>query len=274
MKPKPFIPAWLNLAGLSQAEFRVYCCLAARADIKTGIAWPKAETIGTDCLMARNTVWKSLRSLEGKKFIRRVGKPFQGSSRYQVLIPIGANEIPIEEPSIGANEIPIEDCPIGANETPPIGANEILQSAQMDSREGITNKSNQRRVTTRENSPEEIQFAIWFKSSLPIEEQERMPKNWLSNFCDTFEKLVRIDKRTPEQIREVSRWGRTDHFWQANFKSPLKLRKRDKNGTLYFDVIAGRMKQPANQTSKPITNTDLGGRASQQTETEKAQFNV
>lgn len=141
---KPFIPSWLNQAGLPQSDFRVYCCLISRADNATGIAWPKADTIAADCMMARNTVWKALRALEGRQLIRRVGKPFQGSSRYQILMPTGANETLVdgatnsnETPVAGstsANEMPIES-PTSANETPPIGANEILQSAQIRRRE-------------------------------------------------------------------------------------------------------------------------------------------
>ena len=249
MKPKPFIPAWLNQAGRSQADFRVYCCLVARADIKTGIAWPKADTIAADCIMARNTVWKSLRSLEECGMIRRVGKPFQGSSRYQVLTSTGANGTPIDD-ATSANEIPIEDSPTSANETPPIGANEILQSAQMDSREGITNKSNQRRVTKRENSLEGNQFAIWFKSSLP--ESVNLKANWQESFAKVYDDLVRLDNRKPEQIREVCRWARTDSFWKTNFMSPAKLRDRNPGGIQYFDVFAEKMK-PTGQTSNPPT---------------------
>jgi Helix-turn-helix domain len=143
--PKPFIPAWLNTAGLSQADFRTYCCLAARADIKTGIAWPQADTIAKDCFMAKNTVWKSLKSLEAAKFIRRVGKPFAGSNRYLILVPpIGANEIPVDS-TIGANEMPIEAAPIGANEILHSAQMDSHQSAQMDSRESKPKKVNQRK---------------------------------------------------------------------------------------------------------------------------------
>lgn len=148
--PKSFIPAWLNNSDLSQADFRVYCCLAARADTRTGLAWPQADTIAKDCKMARNTVWKSLRSLEDRipPLIRKSGKPFGGSNRYQILIPpIGANGTLIDSLPIGANEAPIGPSPNRRKSDTPIGANEILQSAQMDSREGITNNSNQVTVT-------------------------------------------------------------------------------------------------------------------------------
>ncbi len=257
MKPKPFIPAWLNQAGLSQADFRTYCCLAARADIKTGIAWPKAETIASDCSMARRTVWKSLRSLEEKKFIRKNGKRFADSNRYQVLVPIGANEAPIGEAPTVANEAPIETPPIGANEAPPIGAPFASSIGANGAPGKTTKKSNQRRVTTNENSPEAIQFAVWFKSSLPQEQQDGLPKNWLKNYCQAYDEMIRLDKKTPEQIREVCRWARTDQFWKQQIRTPGKLRERDKQGTKYFDVITERMKQPTNgHHQKPASDTE------------------
>jgi DNA-binding MarR family transcriptional regulator len=245
---KPFIPSWLNMAGLSQAEFRVYCYLASRADNKTGIAWPKAETISGDCRIARNTVWKTIRRLEGINLVQRVGKPFQGSSRYRVhALPIGANDIPIDSEAIGANEIPIEPFPIGANETPPIGANEILQSAQMDSRECNPKKDIQRRKSNKseksnyEPSQDALEYAQWFKSTLP--ESLNLPARWQASFAKEYDDMIRLDGRTGEQIRTVSLWARTDNFWQPNFMSPAKLRKRNDQGVQYFDVFAAKMNQ-------------------------------
>lgn len=93
---KAFIPSWLNLAGLSKAEFRVYCYLASRADKDTRIAWPKAETIADDCRIAIKSVWPTLKALEKKQLIRRMPKPFGKSNRYKVLEPISAKDAPIE----------------------------------------------------------------------------------------------------------------------------------------------------------------------------------
>lgn len=139
MKDLPFIPAWLDDAGLSQAEFRLYGHLCRRADNKTGVAWPQADSIARVCGMARNTVWKALRSLEVKGFIRRAGKPFAGSNRYRILIP-----------SIGANGTPIDAAPISANQ--------ILQSAQMDSHQSAQTDS-------REGSPKKVLQGRCFSQS-------------------------------------------------------------------------------------------------------------
>lgn len=138
MNNPPFIPGWFDDAGLSQAEFRVYCHLCRRADNKSGIAWPKCESIMEACHMSRKTVWKALRTLEEKGFIHRVGKPFAGSNRYQVLVP-----------SIGGNEAPNATVANRSKSEPPIGANEIRQSEQMRHREGSPMKVPQRRVSSQ-----------------------------------------------------------------------------------------------------------------------------
>ena len=41
----PYIPAWLDDAGLPLAEFRIYCDLCRRADNTTGEAWPSYDAM-------------------------------------------------------------------------------------------------------------------------------------------------------------------------------------------------------------------------------------
>ena len=41
-----------------------------------------------------------------------------------------------------------------------------------------------------------------------------------------MDKILRIDRRTPEQLEEVIRWCQQDNFWQNNVLSPAKLRKQ------------------------------------------------
>ena len=48
--------------------------------------------------------------------------------------------------------------------------------------------------------------------------------------------MLRIDKRTPEEIEEVIRWCQNDSFWQANILSTKKLREK-------FDQLAIKMQK-------------------------------
>jgi hypothetical protein len=183
---KPFIPSWLNQAGLSQAEFRVYCCLCSRADNATRIAYPSAESIAKDCQMAKNTVWKAIKSLESnRRLIERIGKKFGSSTRYKVLSSIGANDYPIE-PSTSANEIPIEQQPIGANE--------ILQSAQMDSHECNPKNVIQRRISKSE-------VVLPFDSEL----FRTTWKEWQQHRIEKKKKLTPTSERL--QLKRMASWG-------------------------------------------------------------------
>lgn len=203
---KPFIPSWLNQARLPQSEFRVYCCLISRADNATGIAWPKADTIAADCMMARNTVWKALRALEGRQLIRRVGKPFQGSSRYQILMPTGANETLVDGVT-SSNETPIDDA-TGANETPPIGANEILQSAQTRRRE-----CNPKNVIQGRNTKSELFEEFPSERKSPM--SDKLPfssaafadawNDWIQHRAEIKKKLTPTSIK--QQLRNFAEWG-------------------------------------------------------------------
>lgn len=57
---------------------------------------------------------------------------------------------------------------------------------------------------------------------------------------DTFDKLLRIDKYTAEQVKRAIEWARRDDFWTTNFLTPLKLRNKDKNGVKYIDVFLAK----------------------------------
>lgn len=67
---------------------------------------------------------------------------------------------------------------------------------------------------------------------------------------ETFDKLIRIDKYHPDEIKKAIQWARGDDFWSVNFLSPLKLRNKDKNGVKYIDVfLAKLLKNGTNRSS-------------------------
>jgi len=190
----PFIPSWLNQAGLSQAEFRVYCCLCSRADNVTRIAYPSAESIAKDCQMAKRTVWKAIKSLElNSRLIVRTGKKFGSSTRYKVLSSIGANSDPIEA-SIGANEIPIESTPIGANETLQSEQIRPHQSEQIRHRECNPKNGIQRRVSKSD-------VVLPFDS----EEFQSSWREWQQHRIEKKKKLTPTSERL--QLKRMTTWG-------------------------------------------------------------------
>jgi transposase len=248
----PFIPAWLDDAGLSPVVFRLYCHLRRRADNSTGIAWPPYEEMTRACGVSRNTIYLSLKELERRGLIAKVGKPFGLSCRYRVLAPIVSPEIRMEH-SNSITRDTNEAAPIVSPENcNRISSNTPIVSPQI--REGKPKKVNQKKVNQRrEISLEGNQFASWFKSSLPPE--INLQANWHQKFAEAYDDLVRLDKRPDQDIRDVCLWARNDPFWQSNFYSPAKLRTRNKDGISYFDVFRERMKSATRQPTRPPVDT-------------------
>lgn len=83
-------------------------------------------------------------------------------------------------------------------------------------------------------------FALWFKQSLP--DSQKVNETDLKNWAMTYDEMIRLDGRTPEQIKAVVQWAREDDFWRRNFISAKKLRLKDKSGVQYFDVFDNAMR--------------------------------
>jgi hypothetical protein len=70
----------------------------------------------------------------------------------------------------------------------------------------------------------------------PKEEKQRV--SWLSD----IEKIKRLDKIPFEVLEKIVSFGRKDQFWQKNFLSLLKLRKKNREGVMYLVVLSEAMK--------------------------------
>lgn len=60
---------------------------------------------------------------------------------------------------------------------------------------------------------------------LDYDPQARVPRSF-KTWAKTIDRMIRIDKRTPEQILWLFRWSQNDEFWNPNIRSPDKLRKQ------------------------------------------------
>jgi len=104
-----------------------------------------------------------------------------------------------------------------------------------------------------EPSEDGQEFASWFRSLLP--ESLTLPATWKADFARSYDEMVRIDKRTDDEISEVCEFGTTDPFWSKQLKRPGYLRKISKTvGVQHFDQIldAARAKPEAKQ--RPTVN--------------------
>ncbi len=80
---------------------------------------------------------------------------------------------------------------------------------------------------------------------------EHMGKNYLVAWQEVFDRLIRIDKREPDEIRRlVEHCFNKERSWWANtgnIRSPIKLRERNKEKIYYYDVILEEMKHEAHK---------------------------
>lgn len=72
----------------------------------------------------------------------------------------------------------------------------------------------------------EYRLALYLQSwVLKNNPKARVPEN-LNKWARAFDEIIRIDKRNPEQVRQVIKWCQNDNFWFKNILSPSKLRKQ------------------------------------------------
>lgn len=113
---RAFIPSHLDDAGLSPAEFRVYCHLVRNAN-KEGIAWSPYRRMVEITRLSKRTIRRCIESLEtDHKLIQKIRKRFGEPCRYRLTAIV-----PPEEQKAASNSAaraPIESAPIVPPEHP------------------------------------------------------------------------------------------------------------------------------------------------------------
>lgn len=72
--------------------------------------------------------------------------------------------------------------------------------------------------------------------------RERNPKQRKANiqaWAGHVDRMIRLDKRTPEEIEQVIRWSQAHSFWQSNILSTAKLREQFDKLWLQMTPAAG-----------------------------------
>jgi uncharacterized protein (UPF0335 family) len=69
--------------------------------------------------------------------------------------------------------------------------------------------------------------------------------------------LMETDKRTLDEIREVFTFVRDDEFWRQQIQSTSKLRKKDKEGTKYFDILLIKSRNEKRKSNSSESNSGV-----------------
>lgn len=70
-----------------------------------------------------------------------------------------------------------------------------------------------------------------------------------------FDRLMIIDGHEETTITVVCERIRKHHFWSKNFQSPMKLRKKDKDGTMYILKFMEILKAEQNEQKERTTSS-------------------
>jgi len=76
-------------------------------------------------------------------------------------------------------------------------------------------------------------------------------------WCLVFDRLMRLDSRTPKQIKEIMDWIYQDDFWCTNIRSPEKL--REKWDTIYLQMLRDKKRTGGNNQPLAPYHRRMGG---------------
>ena len=143
---------------------------------------------------------------------------------------------------------------------------ELKQTTSKSTTEGKRREWKGKNTPSKSGAPiseDAEEFAKWFRTLLPPDRDTTEAD--LRNWAKTYDDLVRLDDRAPDEIRAICQWARNDEFWASNFLSACKLRQKDKARTKYYDVFKARMtheqtnhhRQGANSRNADTANKDI-----------------
>ncbi|MCP5534257.1 MAG: helix-turn-helix domain-containing protein [Akkermansiaceae bacterium] len=191
----------MDEAGLSPAEFRVFCHLLRSADNHDGVAWPSYKRMVEAMGMSRATVARCIDTLESRQLVQKIGKPFGGSCRYRVF-PIVSPESGLE----GLNGLTTER--IG---NPPI--------VSPEKRNMLSHETSIVSPESKEGSPQKVphrRFPTTFVETLwnrtPSKGRERSSKKQLEA---ALKKLPR-DVTEETIIEGLEGWKRSESWTKDN----------------------------------------------------------
>jgi hypothetical protein len=93
-------------------------------------------------------------------------------------------------------------------------------------------------------SSEHIRMAEKLKAFILGNNPNAKTPDDLSNWAVDFDRMMRIDKRTEQQIYTVMEFSQRDNFWKSNILSAGKLREK-------FDTLLLQKDRPKTAPSKP-----------------------
>ncbi len=126
-------------------------------------------------------------------------------------------------------------------------------SDQMDTKSGDQMDTHKRKEKIKERKrpnllPEALPIAEHLFARIK-ENDSKMNQPNLENWATHIDRLIRLDNRSPEDIRRVIDWCQSDDFWRSNILCTEKLRKQFQALWLQMNSNGGRKQVRANDLS-------------------------
>jgi len=109
----------------------------------------------------------------------------------------------------------------------------------------INNKEEIKKLTLKHPG-----LVIFFYETLP-EKMKKMTVNNLLGWDNDFDKLIRLDGKTENELKVIIQYFRNDPFWTDNFHSPCKLRKNNKDNIKYLHIFEEKLNNKSQNTNQP-----------------------
>lgn len=215
------IPEWVLYADISAQAVRLYAVIRRFADAESK-AWPSRRTLADRMMVSSKTVDRALAELVDIGALK-VSHRFDASGDMTTNLYV----VRSTNPGVGTPVSPPLDADVeGGRDTCVEGGGDTRVS------------QNQSQIQPEPFQPEERPFSgsdseQWqdavelcsFLSQKISENGSKTPvvtRRWI----ETMEKMIRIDKRSPESIYRAIEWSQANDFWRSNILSPDALRKQ------------------------------------------------
>ena len=153
-----------------------------------------------------------------------------------------------------------EESERNATASIPQSENDAIREDKIKENKIIGDNINPKKEKTEKVFSEEIKSI--YEKSLSFFSENLHPKN-PNDWMKCIDELIRIDKIPPEIILEATQRARADSFWNENFLSLTKLRKKNPDGIQYIVVFYEKFLKPKSNeinkrnNSKGVTEDEL-----------------
>jgi hypothetical protein len=175
--------------------------------------FPSIKELSDVTGLSANTIRKYIRLAVKKKYLKVKNAGFRGAKSQQMLFLPILNKRGVQEVSLSPER--------GSNGEQRGSAREQRGSA------GEPKHNNNITITSKDYLSDSIEVRLSKKLySYMLERNPEYKKPNFDKWAKHIDRMIRLEKRTPEKIEAVIEWCQADDFWQNNILSTQKLREQ------------------------------------------------